>query len=80
MSSAIPEEPGRGPRSSRSDYAGMTVNERLFVSGLTREFDIAARVRDRDTMIVILMKVELTQTGAAQTTDTILANPSHYGY
>jgi hypothetical protein len=31
-------------------------------------------------MIFILVKVALTQKGAAQTADTILANPSHYGY
>lgn len=58
----------------------MTVNERLFVSGLMDEFDAAARRRERDTMISILVKVALTQKGAAQTAHTILADPSHYGY
>jgi hypothetical protein len=66
--------------SSSPQFGGMTVNERLFVSGLMDEFDAAARRRDRDTMISILVKVALTPKGAAQTADTILADPSHYGY
>ena len=80
MSAATPKEPGGDPQPSRSNYGGMTVNERLFVAGLLHEFDEAVRGRDRDAMIAILMKVALTQTGAAQTTDAILAHPSHYGY
>jgi hypothetical protein len=80
MSAATPTEQGGGPESSRTNYGGMTVNERLFVSGLMDEFDAAARDRDRDAMIAVLMKVALTQKGAAQTTDAILADPSHYGY
>lgn len=39
----------------------MTVNERLFIYGLMDEFDAAARDRDRDAMIAVLMKVALTQ-------------------
>jgi len=80
MSAATPEQPGSDPQSSRSNYGGMTVNERLFVAGLMDEFDGAARGRKRDAMIAILMKVALTQQGAEQTTDAILAHPSHYGY
>ncbi len=57
MSAATPTEPGGDPESSRSNYGGMTVNERLFVSGLMDEFDAAARDRDRDAMIAVLMKV-----------------------
>jgi hypothetical protein len=58
----------------------MTVNERLVVSGLTDEFDWAVRRRDRHTMIAILRKVAVTEKGAAQTADAILADPSSYGY
>jgi hypothetical protein len=80
MRAATPKAPGGDPESSRSNYGGMTVNEGLFVSGLRDEFDAAARDRDRDAMIAVLMKVALTPKGAAQTTDAILADPSHYGY
>ena len=80
MNAATPTEPGGDPKSSRSVYGGMTVNERLFVSGLIDEFDAAVRGRDRDAMIGVLMKVALTQKGVGQTTDVILADPSHYGY
>ena len=58
----------------------MTLNERLFVSGLMDQFDAAAGRRDRDARIDILMKVALTPKGAAWTADKILANPGHYGY
>jgi hypothetical protein len=68
------------PDQQQGNYSGMTVNERLVVSGLMDEFDWAARRRDRHTMIVILRKVALTEEGAAQTADTILADPSYYGY
>ena len=64
----------------KSRYAGMTVNERLVQANLFKEFDQAARKRDREQMLVILQKVETTYDQAVYTVDTILANPSHYGY
>lgn len=42
-------------------YAGMTVNERLYVSGLMDEFDKAVQERDVDKIRSILAKVELTE-------------------
>jgi hypothetical protein len=68
------------PDQKQSKYGGMTVNERLVMSGLLDEFDTAARRRDRDTLIAILRKVALTEKGAAQTVDAILTSPSYYGY
>ena len=41
-------------------YAGMTVNERLYVSGLIDEFDEAAEKKDTEKVRAILEKVELT--------------------
>ncbi len=43
-----------------NQYAGMTVNERLFVSGLLKKFDKAITDRDVMTVISILKTVELT--------------------
>jgi hypothetical protein len=40
-------------------YQGMTVNERLFVSGLINKFDKAVRKKDINKVRIILNKVEL---------------------
>jgi hypothetical protein len=42
-------------------YAGMTVNERLYASGLMDEFDEAVEKKDADKVRSILMQVELTE-------------------
>ena len=42
-------------------YAGMTVNERLYVSGLMTEFDKAVKRKDADGVRRILVRVELTE-------------------
>lgn len=41
-------------------YAGMTVNERLCVSGLIDEFDKAVEEKNREEAIRVLKEVELT--------------------
>ena len=41
-------------------YAGMTVNERLYVSGLLDEFEKAVSKKNTDEAARILKKVELT--------------------
>ena len=51
-------------------YAGMTVNERLYVSGLLDEFDKAVQLKDVDVIISILKIVELTD----ENIDSILRN------
>ena len=61
-------------------YAGMTVNERLVISGQMAAWDKAAVARDRAKMIQILMATELTTEQAAFTTDATLANPGKYGF
>jgi molecular chaperone GrpE (heat shock protein) len=42
-------------------YTGMTVNERLYLSGLIDEFDKAVSERNVDEAVRILKKVELTE-------------------
>lgn len=40
-------------------YIGMTVNERLYVSGLMADFDIAVSEKNVDKIISILKEVDL---------------------
>lgn len=42
-------------------YAGMTVNERLYVSGLMNEYDKAVKDKDAQRVRDILEKVDLTE-------------------
>lgn len=45
----------------KNKYAGMTVNERLYASGLMDEFDEAVEKKDADKARYILEQVELTE-------------------
>lgn len=42
-------------------YAGMTVNERLYISGLMNDFDKAVEGKDAGKIREILERVELTE-------------------
>jgi hypothetical protein len=42
-------------------YIGMTVNERLYVSGLIDKFDNAVKRKDVSTIVSILEKIELKE-------------------
>ena len=42
-------------------YAGMTVNERLYVSGLMDEFDEAVEKKNTEKILCILEKVGLAE-------------------
>ncbi|PID99750.1 MAG: hypothetical protein CSA81_14660 [Acidobacteria bacterium] len=44
-----------------NNYAGMTVNERLYVSGLMDEFDEAVEKKDTEKVRTIFEKVGLTE-------------------
>jgi len=61
-------------------YVGMTVNERLFEAKLLEQWDTAARRRDRESMIDILLRVDLSPTQAQATVTAVLSNPGMYGF
>lgn len=44
----------------QNSYGGMTVNERLYVSGLLDKFDVAVREKNIELITTILTEVELT--------------------
>lgn len=64
-------------REHRDDSA-MTVNERLIEAGLLEAFDIAAKARNREAMLGLL--VEIAVPNPASTVDPILNDPKRYGY
>ena len=63
-------------RVGKPDLSALTVNERLFETGLIDEWDAA--VRDRDKMLEIMRKVEVEPPEFA--VDTVLADPAKYGF
>ena len=58
----------------------MTINERLSEAGLAEDFEAAIRARDRERVISILTRVELSPEDAAFTADTIFGSPKRHGY
>jgi hypothetical protein len=71
-----------GTRTTVSDQpiSGMTVNERLSHLGLADAFASAARARNRPAMIEVLIKAQLKEAQAKETTDAVLAQPRRYGF
>ena len=65
---------------SPPDYSGMTVNERLFAADQLDAYDDAARNRDLDAMVAILVGVQLTPDQARETSEAVLADPAKHGY
>ncbi len=64
----------------RPDFSGMTVNERLFTSGLVEQFDAATDAGDRHRAIELLQQVAMSESSATTTVDAVLANAPKYGY
>lgn len=56
----------------QADLLGMTLNERLYVTGLLDEFDRARKRRDRKQIIALLEQVEVRGDDAELTADEIL--------
>jgi hypothetical protein len=59
-------------------YKGLTVNERLMVSGLLEKFHAAAQQRKRDAMIAMLRRVALTEQYATRWVDTMLGDQTFF--
>lgn len=49
-----------------NEYMGMTVNERLYVSGLMDDFDKAVKEKNVGCVIDVLKKIEITDENAIQ--------------
>ena len=56
------------------DYGGMTVNERLVISGQIEAWDAAVAVANRTGMNAILIATEMTERQAQETVAAVLAN------
>ena len=65
---------------SPKDYVGLTVNERLVVSGLLDQFDAAARRRNRDAMLQMLNQLALPPHYADVWVDTLLGDTTFFYY
>jgi len=65
---------------TQPDFSGMTVNERLFVSGLLDRFDAAARQKKRETMIAMLQRVALSEQYATRWVDEMLGDQTSFYY
>jgi hypothetical protein len=44
------------------NYSGMTVNERLVVSGLFKDFEVAKKLKNKEAIIEILKKIRVNET------------------
>ncbi len=73
--------PGQEPRppGPAIEYRGMTVNERLVLSGSLDAWDSAVSLGDRSRMIAVLRATGLTEEQAAGTSDAVLADRRRYG-
>jgi len=49
-----------------NQYKEMTVNERLYLSGLMDEFDLAVKEKNTEKVIIILSKVEITEDSSVE--------------
>jgi hypothetical protein len=59
-----------------SEYAGMTVEERLILSGMNFCFDEAVQAGNRSKMIQILVALEIPPADAAQFVETMWMDPA----
>lgn len=65
---------------SKKNYSGIAVNQRLSEAGLLTEFFNAANKKDRDDMISILLSIEYEQAQAEEVSDAILGISDSHGF
>lgn len=63
-----------------SRYKGITLNERLQVSGLLARFDEAINTANQKEAVALLLKTGLRKVEAEGTVAAILDDPKAYGY
>jgi hypothetical protein len=65
---------------NQTAFKGLTVNERLLISGQLDKFDKAARTGNRKKMISLLQNVDLTKNSAKSWVDTLLGDQKFFYY
>jgi hypothetical protein len=65
-------------KSETKNYSGLTVNERLHLAGLLKRFDAAARLRNRNKMMMLLKQVALPENYAAKWVDALLGDQTFF--
>jgi hypothetical protein len=68
------------PADQMTRTAPLTLNERLYESGILDAFAAAVERGDKAAMIAFLKAVEIDPIEAAVTADMILKNPKRHGY
>lgn len=61
-------------------YGGLTLNERLHVSGLLDRFDKAIHAQNHEEAVKLLLKTGLRKVEAEETVTEIIKDPKAYGY
>ncbi len=56
------------------DYSGMTVNERLFVSGRLWDFEAAVKEGNRKKVLEILKELQVSESDAIHIIDVYVGN------
>ncbi len=59
-------------KKKKLNYAGMTVNERLYLSGQLKEFDAAIDCKDKAKLIEILRDIEVDEPSIQKTVERVL--------
>ncbi len=61
-------------------FGGLTLNERLLVSGLLERFDEAVHTQNHEEAVKLLLKTGMRKLEAEDTVTSILSDPKAYGY
>ena len=61
-------------------FGGLTLNERLHVSGLLERFDEAIHSQNKDEAVKLLLKTGMRKVEAEETVGEIIKDPKAYGY